>query len=570
MKKKFTLLGIVYVLYAGLVFYVMLPALNWHSISFWRYLGLIGIPLAAFLIYNSLMIEGKLPPAYDLETIQLLKENGKSEYEIKKWLMEKQNNTPTKKKDRWRKIRKGCIGIMCFCIFFPIANAICTSRVFNAKSYAKRIDVEDVDFNEIPEVDFLKTPIIDRESSRRLGDKVMGNMTEWVSQFSVSNEYTQISYKDSVYRVTPLTYTNLIKFLKNSGSGIPAYITVDSTSGKTELVKLKDLGYDNMKYVPSAYWNKNLHRHLRFKYPTEIFYSPSFEIDENGHPWYICTTYTYEGVGTKKTVTGAILLDPITGDTTKYAINEIPEWIDRIYPEVLLVEELDDHGSLQDGFWNYKLSQTGVTVTSTGYNYLEKNGDIWLYSGLTSANSDASNLGFVLVNMRTHEAMRIASPGANEVSAMISAESQVKNYGYYSTFPLLINVDGHPVYLMSLKANGLVKMHAMVSATDYQQVAVIPSDKSLNVLLANMSALLGYDSKFISDELKEATITVKDLQQILMNGTTIYYILDSNDEKFKAVFQPEFEQALVFLTIGDELKVYYTDDGSFKSIQEIE
>ena len=64
---------------------------------------------------------------------------------------------------------------------------------------------------------------------------------------------------------------------------------------------------------------------------------------------------------------------------------------------------------------------------------------------------------------------------------MISAESQVKNYGYYSTFPLLINVDGHPVYLMSLKANGLVKMHAMVSATDYQQVAVIPSDKSLNV-----------------------------------------------------------------------------------------
>ena len=98
-----------------------------------------------------------------------------------------------------------------------------------------------MEFSEVPQVDFKKTPIIDRDSSIRLGDKVMGNMTEWVSQFDVSNEYTQISYKDSVYRVTPLTYNGFIKYFKNKSGGVPAYITVDSTSGKTKLVKLKGI-----------------------------------------------------------------------------------------------------------------------------------------------------------------------------------------------------------------------------------------------------------------------------------------------------------------------------------------
>ena len=136
--------------------------------------------------------------------------------------------------------------------------------------------------------------------------------------------------------------------------------------------------------------------------------------------------------------------------------------------------------------------QNGVTLTSEGYNYLEKDGDIWLYSGITSANADESNLGFVLVNLRTHEAMKIATAGANEISAMKSAQSEVKNYGYESTFPLLINIKGNPVYLMSLKDNGLIKMYATVSAVDYQKVATVSSDEGLDALF-NLFGLCFFD-----------------------------------------------------------------------------
>lgn len=235
------------------------------------------------------------------------------------------------------------------------------------------------------------------------------------------------------------------------------------------------------------------------------------------------------------------------------------------------MEQLDDNGSLKKGFWNSQFGQNGVTKTSEGYNYLEKNGDIWLYSGITSANSDESNLGFVLVNLRTHEAMKIATAGANEVSAMKSAQSEVKNYGYESTFPLLINIKGNPVYLMSLKDNGLIKMYATVSAVDYQKVATVSSEEGLDALFKKTLNVLGTsgDDTISKDSLKEVEITVKGVQTINLEGTTLYYIQSEKGDIFKIPFATKYESQLVFLKDGDKLKISYVDADGIKTIKEI-
>lgn len=554
MKKYIYFLIPVYALYIFGMFYVMLPPLNWHAPAFWKFLALSVGPLLVLLIMFSFTKR-------QIDSFQ----NWRSTFHNKNVV------NLSREQKRWGTICKASILTLIFVVVFPSAATLVTSRIFHAKAFSQRIEPKDVDFSEVPQVDFKKTPIIDRDSSIRLGDKVMGNMTEWVSQFDVSNEYTQISYKDSVYRVTPLTYNGFIKYFKNKSGGVPAYITVDSTSGKTQLVKLKDLGLDGMKYVPSAYFNNNLSRHLRFQYPTEIFGEPSFEIDEEGKPWYICTTYTYSGVGNKKRVSGAVFLDPITGDSTKYDTKHIPSWADRIYPESLVVEELDDNGSLKKGFWNSQFGQSGVIVTSEGYNYLEKNGDIWLYSGLTSANADESNLGFVLVNLRTHEAMKIATAGANEKSAMKSAQSEVKNYGYQSTFPLLINIKGNPVYLMSLKDNGLIKMYATVSAVDYQKVATVYTDEGLDALFKKTLNLLGSGSEdtISKDSLKTADITVAGVEKVNVDGNTMYYIQSEKGDIYKIGFTTKYENQLVFLKNGAKLKISYIDAEGIKTIKEL-
>ena len=454
------------------------------------------------------------------------------------------------------------------CIALIIISSLVTSAIFNAKEYAARIIVNDVEFTEIDEVDFEKTPIIDRVSTEALGDRVMGQMPELVSQFEVSDDYTQISYKDSVYRVTPLEYADFYKYLINRNEGIPAYILVDSTTGEAELVKLKDLGLNGMRYVPSAMFNENLNRKLQMEYPTSIFGSPSFEIDEDGHPWYVCTTYTFKAMGNKRMVNGVVLFDPITGESTKYDDPlDAPKWVDRIYPESLVMEEVNNYGSLKDGYLNSVFGQKNVFMASEGYNYLEKDGDIWIYSGLTSANSDAANLGFVLVDLRTHECMKIASAGADEFSAMNSAEGNVKNFGYKATFPLLVNVKDRPVYLMALKDDaGLIKMYAMVDATDYQKVASVTIDEGLEAL---KKKFLGNDVTNVKeDELKETTLEIADVRYLVVDNTTRVYITDTLGNEYKLTLNTKNEDTVAFLKAGDSIRVKYLES-DVRSITEI-
>lgn len=437
-----------------------------------------------------------------------------------------------------------------------------TSKIFHAKLYSQRIKVEDVKFNSntLKEVDFSKTPIIDRKSTIKLGDKVMGEIPELVSQFEVSDAYTQISYKNSVYRVTPLEYPDFIKYFSNQSKGIPGYILVNSTNGKAQLVKLKDLGLGGMKYVPSAYFNHNLQRKLQLDYPTTIFGSPSFEIDEEGHPWYVCTTYGYYGVGTKKYVNGMILFDPITGHSKKYKEGEFPKWVDRVYPEDLVIKEIDDNGSLKRGYLNSVLSQKNVTYTSDGYNYLEKDGDIWIYSGITSANTDSSNLGFVLTNLRTHKTLKFACSGANEKAAMESAEGEVKNYGYKATFPLLVNVSGNPVYLLSLKDNGgLVKQYAMVDAKDYQRVVVYSADTYRNLSKLQKSYIKTLSGEEITSSSKKETIKIKTIRILNVDEKTKIYLTDTNNKKYKIEATSSNEDTIAFLKEGDNITIQYIE-----------
>ena len=521
---------IVYLVVVAVAYYIMLPPFNWHSPAFWSFFT----PAVCALIVI-LALPGKN---------KIVKLN-----------------------------RYVVMGIAALFII-PTVLWFVGTRVFHAKEYASRISIESVSFDTINEVDFSKTAIIDRDTTEALGDRVMGQMSELVSQFEVSDEYTQISYKNSVYRVTPLEYADFFKWLANSKDGVPAYITVDSTDGTAKLVRLKDLGYGNMKYVPSSLFNTNLMRHLRFQYPTEIFGNPSFEIDEEGHPWYVCSTYSYKLVGDKKYVTGAIFMDPITGESTKYDVESVPTWSDRIFPESLVIEEIDDYGALQNGFFNSFIGQKGVIASSSGYNYIEKDGDIWLYTGITSVNADQSNLGFILVNLRTHEALRIDAPGADETSAMKSAEDEVQNYGYEATFPVLVNVNGRPTYLMSLRSDAsesksVLKMYAMVDATDYQKVTTVSVDQGLNVLKKQMIAIQGGSDDLSSAVTESKDITVNDLRLITSEGNTIYYFKDEEDMKYRMNFSVKYEDALAFLSDGDAVTVEYIESDDIQLVQAI-
>lgn len=436
---------------------------------------------------------------------------------------------------------------------------IINTPLFMAKSYYNRISVTESDFTtDVEPVDFDKLPLLDKDSSMKLGDKVMGQMTDLVSQFEVSNQYTQINYNDEIVRVTPLEYASIIKYFTNRNKGVTGYITVDSVTGESNLVRL-DKG---MRYMPSSLFFENLYRKLRISYPFTIFGEVNFEIDDEGNPYWIAQTLKYSGVGLKKEVTGVVIFNPIDGTSKKYKVEEVPTWVDHVYSASLIIEQLNDWGLYKNGFFNSIFGQKDVVSTSEGYNYLAMNDDIYLYTGITSVSSDGSNIGFTLTNMRTKETKFYDVAGATETSAMASSEGQVQQMKYTSTFPLLINLDNKPTYLMSLKDNaGLVKMYAFVDYADYQKVVV--TESSEGILKAAQNYLGG---NITTGEELTKEITIKSIKTAVLDGTTYYYLKD--DEIYRASLKVN-QNVLPFLSIDDKIKITYKES-DIKEIIKIE
>lgn len=443
------------------------------------------------------------------------------------------------------------LGVLVIICLVLLINFIC-SPLFNAKSYSKRITIEESsDFlKDVKEVDFTSIPLLDRDSSEKLGDRVMGQMSEYVSQYYVSDQYTQINYNNDIIRVTPLEYDGLIKWISNRKKGIGAYITVNSVNGDADLIKM-DKG---MRYMPSAYFNEKLARKLRFMYPTDIFGDSKFEIDNEGKPYWITPIYKYTGIGMKTRVAGVIILDPVSGDAKKYNVDEIPTWVDNAYNADLVIEQVDDWGTYRDGFFNSLFGQKNVVNTTEGYNYLAMNDDVYLYTGITSVLSDESNLGFILTNMRTGKTIFYPVAGAEEYSAMASAEGQVQQMNYESTFPLLINLNNRPTYLVSLKdAAGLVKMYGFVDVEDYQKVVV--TDASLGIEVAAQKYLSLFSTEISDELLTKKTIVIKKISQATKAGDTYYYIIDENNKKYKGSIS--LNDQLPFLTSNNKLDIGY-------------
>lgn len=491
-KRK--IIGIlVVILLAALYYYVTLPAINIHSTGFWTFIMLLVVVAMCYYIIR--------------------KRLGIPEIKLSKGV-------------------KGFVIVLLAVVAVYLVGSVLSSPIVNAKKYQQLLQVEDGEFTkDIEELSYDQIPLLDRASATLLGNRKMGSMIDMASQFEVDDIYSQINYNDKPVRVSPLRYANAIKWFTNQAEGIPAYIMIDMATQTTELVKLEE----GIKYSTSEYFNRNIYRHLRFRYPTYIFGELSFEIDEEGIPYWICPVKKFNiGLFGGETVGRVVLCNAITGETKDYRIEDVPEWIDRAYSADLLVELFDYYGTLKHGFINSILGQKDCLVTTDGYNYLAIDDDVWVYTGVTSVSGDQSNVGFVLMNQRTMETKFYAIEGATELSAMDSAEGQVQNLKYEATFPLLLNISGEPTYFIALKDNaGLVKKYAMVNVQKYQVVGI--GDTVSECEEEYQDLLLKEGIQIVEDHREVQTISgvITKIAQGVVEGNSHYYIMiEGSDDIF--------------------------------------
>ena len=446
------------------------------------------------------------------------------------------------------------VAVAVLSLLLCIGGSVVGSVIFRAKDYAQLLPIQVGDFAaEVDEISYDQIPMLDRQSAERLGDRKLGELSDMVSQFEVVDDYTQINYKGRPVRIATLTYMDLIKWFTNRSDGLPAYLLIDMVTQNVELVRLEE----GIKYTNVEHFGRNLYRHLRFHFPTYLFAQPVMEIDEEGVPYWICPRLVRTiGLFGGTDVKGAVLVNAITGECAYY--EQVPDWVDNLYPAGLIVQQYDYYGMYHNGFLNSLFGQRDVTVTTDDYNYIAMGDDVWVYTGVTSIGGDQSNIGFILTNQRTKESHFYSCAGATEHSAMDSAEGMLQNLKYKATFPLLLNVGGQPTYFMAMKDNAqLVKKYAMVNVRQYQVVATgdtVAECEQNYLSMLSQNGIVESGTGLAGTETVEGAVA--EIRSAVMEGNSYYFIRLIGGDVFYSVCAAD-QPLAVIVSPGDQVSITF-------------
>ncbi len=527
MKKstRIALSVIIGTVLTAIFYYLILPPLNVYSTGFWTYL------VAVLFFYGA--------PLGVIRFIQ-----GEKKGSPKK---------PT--------INKIFIGLVALPVAVIVLGGIFSSPFFNAKAYAGVINehISEAKFaDDMPEADVVSDiSLMDTDSAAIIGKRVLGDLSDVVSQYELSYDYNQINWKNTPKKVANLEYADFFRWINNMNSGIPGYVMVDPVNNSAEYVK-----FDKpMRYVDSAFFGEDLMRKLRFSYPTKIFSTVNFEVDDEGNPFFIVSCVKPRvGLFGAMDVHEVIMFDPCTGESNIMPVEDTPSWVDNVYDGALACEKYDWYGTLSGGYWNSVIGKKNCRVTTDGYGYIVRDDDVWYFTGVTSVTSDESNIGFIITNARTGEYKYYSVIGAEEYSAMGAAQGEVQEKGYVASFPSLINVKGQATYIMVLKDNnGLVKLYALVNAENYSIVATGETQKTAKeAYLKELS-----EKNVITEELPPATetetadLTVRKIRLATVRGETVVYITAEDGIVYRGALADD--ESLILIVEGDRLTVTYNE-----------
>ncbi|BFJ86893.1 hypothetical protein WMO24_01290 [Ruthenibacterium sp. CLA-JM-H11] len=433
--------------------------------------------------------------------------------------------------------------------------SIGSSVLFQVNAFRDQMpELKEMNFAEdFDTVDVSQLPIVDEEMAKKLADKKLGERPSLGSQV-VLGEPTLQQVNGELLWAVPTYHSGLFKWLTNM-SGTPGYVTVSATNPQD--VEYVD-GY-SIKYQPGAYLWQNLLFYARFTAaPFTGLTDYSFELDDTGRPYWVITTYRYLRGFSLPEATGAVVLDCATGESETYAIDQLPEWVDRVQPEDFIMTQLNNKGEYVHGYLNF--SDKDKYRTSPGQTIIYNDGRCYLFTGLTSVGADESAIGFVMVDMVTKEPRLYRISGATEMAAQQSAQGKVQQYGYQAAFPLIVNMNGVPTYFMTLKdTEGLIKQYAYVSVEDYQTVAVGESisEARLNYEKAIQSSPAGQLVGNVSTEKEQLTGTVLRIGSEYNPTGTAYYLVLAEEPQLLFSVQGSLSDELALTREGDQVKVEY-------------
>ncbi len=459
------------------------------------------------------------------------------------------NYVPNEKFPKWTKI------LLVLPWAFLIIMMIASSFIFNWKAYRDQLGESKVmQFSsDMQAVDLAQVPIVDKTLALNLADKKLGERAGLGSQVVIGRYDATIQrVNGNLVWAVPLYHSGVFKWLTNL-SGTPGYILVSAT----DVNKVTYVEDYRVKYQPNNYLLHDIKRHTRFGGAWfDGITDPSFEIDDNGQPYWVYTTYRNLRGFNLPEATGAWVVNATTGEMTKYTIENLPEWIDRVQPEDFIVNQIDNKGEFVRGWLNF--ADKDKFRSSPGHIIVYNNDRCYLFTGMTSVSADESAIGFIMVDMVSKDSIVYQMAGATENASMSSAQGKVQHLNYSATFPLILNLDGQPTYFMALKDQaGLIKQYAFVSVINY---SVVGTGETIELAMRDYRQNLksgGISTVDESEETEKITGTVLRIAPEIVEGDTVYKMILNEYQDRIFIVPGMLSDELALTREGDRVELEY-------------
>lgn len=292
---------------------------------------------------------------------------------------------------------------------------------------------------------------------------------------SATRALSQSPVLDSRFRVGDLHKQRVggalewIGFLEPKGlstwftsDGTPGYVRVSATDA-SEVKVVTSLGGKplNLRYTDGSFFGSGVDRKLFFHDLSARYEDTSAELDDSGRPFYVATRIENDIGFYNHKVVGITVLDPQTGEATDYDLKHIPAWVDRVYPEEEVLDQIRNWGKYLHGAPN-PYGRVAFIPSSSDVVY-SNDGNAYFVVGLSPDDSDSNTYGFLFVNTRTKEVTRLDTPGISEKMAVNAANFlfSSQNYQAGNAIPFLVN--GEPTYVVPMIVKDHVASYAIVS-----------------------------------------------------------------------------------------------------------
>lgn len=389
------------------------------------------------------------------------------------------------------------------------------------------------------------------------------------------------SVQDHLYWIAPLDFPGR-RGWNQVGQVSPGFIAVDAEDPNGE-PQLK-LGY-KMKYLHSALMASQLHRRVyNMGYKDWIIDDLTLEVDDNWQPWFTATLNRPILRGTGAVPQRFIIVDPqkldSKADIQELSLDEIPEWVDRVYSEDTVKRMVGWWGDFHDP--NNPAKWTGYRPPTGRYKIGSKPVLVYTKGGhpdwqilLTSLNDDTAVTALMLFDARDNQArvypILAGTPIEQQVEATFEGISLNARGDWEPKHLSVHKFYGHLAWVASYVLNrgdtsqgkgfqGLGIVLAERGRVEGANVVFGPNkEKALSLFRASLARVSSNEAPTENVQNKDITATIESISSQIENGETIYVMLlrEAPGRIFKANRDRSVE--LPFTKAGDSVAIRYLD-----------